>query len=378
MNLFTGISRVAAAVAISWLGMLAMPAEKGPSVAIQWANGNPSAGKAVEFRPAFRGPAETFAWDFGDGTTSSERAPKHVYAEPGTYQVTVTMQGAEGSATTSSVIEVTQSTTLRLLSAAGHAFDVSLHAINPNPAQNHFPPTDQGEAIPQNDVFGYFTLPHIVPIAAGAPVVPEVFVKILDARGIGGDFWVFWGGLTSFEYTLTVRDTVRGTVKLYTNPATGSPGCLGDDTRGFANGTAATATPTVSTTPVVGATRNVRVGQGGGFRFTDDVSGNSTTTIEVGDTVHWIWVSDVHSTTSGTCCTGNGLWDSGEHSGITFDHTFNAEGSFPYFCTVHGTMMTGMVVVQPRGTSGAGTPTPTRNPLTGTPTEIPTRSGGYE
>jgi plastocyanin len=31
----------------------------------------------------------------------------------------------------------------------------------------------------------------------------------------------------------------------------------------------------------------------------------------------------------------------------TFNHTFPSAGSFPYFCTVHGSLMTGMVVVNP-------------------------------
>jgi plastocyanin len=32
---------------------------------------------------------------------------------------------------------------------------------------------------------------------------------------------------------------------------------------------------------------------------------------------------------------------------MTFDRTFPTAGTFPYFCTVHGSMMTGTIVVQP-------------------------------
>ena len=40
-------------------------------------------------------------------------------------------------------------------------------------------------------------------------------MKLLDGRGVNGNFWVFYGGLTDFEYTLTVKDTLNGTTKSY-------------------------------------------------------------------------------------------------------------------------------------------------------------------
>jgi plastocyanin len=118
-------------------------------------------------------------------------------------------------------------------------------------------------------------------------------------------------------------------------------------------GTTATPTPPVGNTPTptppAGTTRIVDVGPGGSMTFVDRVSGNSTTTINVGDTVNWIWQADVHSTTSGTCagtCTPDGVWDSGVGSGLNFSHTFTQAGTFPYFCITHGAMMQGTVVVQ--------------------------------
>ena len=102
-------------------------------------------------------------------------------------------------------------------------------------------------------------------------------------------------------------------------------------------------------TPPAGTTRTVDVGPGGGMTFVDRQSSTSTSTIAVGDTIEWVWVSGVHSTTSGTCtttCAEDGIWDSGSGSGMTFSHTFTQAGSFPYFCEVHGAMMQGTVVVQ--------------------------------
>jgi ELWxxDGT repeat protein len=47
----------------------------------------------------------------------------------------------------------------------------------------------------------------------------EVVLKVLDGRPLNGKFWVFYGALSTVEYTLTVTDTVTGTVKTYINPS---------------------------------------------------------------------------------------------------------------------------------------------------------------
>jgi len=110
----------------------------------------------------------------------------------------------------------------------------------------------------------------------------------------------------------------------------------------------ATPAPTPTPTPQAAQTVVVNVGQGG-LRFVDQLSGNSTTTIHVGDTVRWVWVGGSHSTTSGSCqggCRPDGLWDSGTGSGMTFSRTFNQAGTFAYHCIPHGSAMTGVVQVQ--------------------------------
>ena len=48
------------------------------------------------------GTVESYAWDFGDGSTSAQRSPQHVFDEAGTYDVTLTVtdnSGATGSVT---------------------------------------------------------------------------------------------------------------------------------------------------------------------------------------------------------------------------------------------------------------------------------------
>ncbi|HET9225945.1 MAG TPA: hypothetical protein VFR31_04720, partial [Thermoanaerobaculia bacterium] len=46
----------------------------------------------------------------------------------------------------------------------------------------------------------------------------EVVLKVLDGRGLNNRFWVFYGALSSVDYTLTVTDTQTGQVRTYHNP----------------------------------------------------------------------------------------------------------------------------------------------------------------
>jgi len=72
----------------------------------------------------------------------------------------------------------------------------------------------------------------------------------------------------------------------------------------------------------------------------------ATVTIPRGTTVHWNFVNGVHTTTSGDCCVPDGLWDSDFVTAPgSFDRDFNEAGTFPYFCQVHGVMMTGTINV---------------------------------
>jgi plastocyanin len=58
-------------------------------------------------------------------------------------------------------------------------------------------------------------------------------------------------------------------------------------------------------------------------------------TIQVGDTIHWVWDAGIHCTTACAGMTEN--WGSGMLSqGQTFDHTFTKVGVFGYYCCLHG------------------------------------------
>ena len=58
--------------------------------------------------------------------------------------------------------------------------------------------------------------------------------------------------------------------------------------------------------------------------------------IGLGDKIKWVNNTGFHSTTSGTACTPDGIWDSGVFApGGDFSVTFGTAGLFPYFCIPH-------------------------------------------
>lgn len=59
----------------------------------------------------------------------------------------------------------------------------------------------------------------------------EVAVKVLDARPIDGNFWIFHGSLTALPYRVEILDTLTGEARTYTKTA--SDLCGGYDTGSF-------------------------------------------------------------------------------------------------------------------------------------------------
>ncbi|MFO1417452.1 MAG: PKD domain-containing protein [Methylotetracoccus sp.] len=60
----------------------------------------PSTGAAplpVRFNDTSQGDIDAWVWEFGDGTSSTQRNPSHVYEQPGTYTVTLVVSNQQGS-----------------------------------------------------------------------------------------------------------------------------------------------------------------------------------------------------------------------------------------------------------------------------------------
>lgn len=106
------------------------------------------------------------------------------------------------------------------------------------------------------------------------------------------------------------------------------------------------------TTPLMAADFTVQITNTGGTTFQP-----SSLTINAGDRVNWRNRSSLqHTATSGTGCTGNGIFDTGFMNPNTTSAfvTFNTPGTYPYICIVHCTVMTGTIIVQ-------APPVPTQN-----------------
>jgi len=67
-----------------------------------------------------------------------------------------------------------------------------------------------GTAVPLTSDSGYFWFFN----SANA----ELVVKVLDGRGLNGNFWVFFGALSDVHYIVTITDTRTGFVRAYVNP----------------------------------------------------------------------------------------------------------------------------------------------------------------
>jgi len=154
----------------------------------------------------------------------------------------------------------------------------------------------------------------------------------------------------------TTSTTVTTTTTVTTSPAPTTTSPVPTTTSPVP--TTTSPVPTTTSTTVGGpSTVTVTVGPNGSFVFDQ-----ATVTIRVGDTVHWTWASAGHSVVSGEVINNTNMPDGkfcspnntncatapASLAGATYDHTFTAAGTYPYYCAPHGVIgMVGTVVVQP-------------------------------
>lgn len=102
-------------------------------------------------------------------------------------------------------------------------------------------------------------------------------------------------------------------------------------------------------------------------RVVDNAYDPGTAAVAVGGEVTWTWVgTGIHTVTA-----RDSSFQSNERTnGATFSHTFPTEGTFGYFCEIHGDAMSGVIEVRraaPAPTTAAPRPTPTARPTTARP-----------
>ncbi len=86
----------------------------------------------VQFTPIYTEPGYSYSWDFGDGNTSTNEAPQHVYTNTGTYTVSLTVSDGCSDSTETLDIYVDRFTSVRKVDAN----DIKLN-IYPNPTNSN-------------------------------------------------------------------------------------------------------------------------------------------------------------------------------------------------------------------------------------------------
>ncbi|HZH74824.1 MAG TPA: PKD domain-containing protein, partial [Archangium sp.] len=110
------------------------------TLAVSASDLHPSEGSAVAFSAVLADASATpaFTWDFGDGTTSSEAAPRHAFRDDGVYMVRVRATDADGSREASLSLTVRNASPLvehlSLPDSVSEAQEVVLSALAVDPA----------------------------------------------------------------------------------------------------------------------------------------------------------------------------------------------------------------------------------------------------
>ncbi len=185
-------------------------------------------GLPVTFEDTSTGRVQSRRWDFGDGTGSRNRRIDHVWAEPGFYEVSLTVSDGTTESIASEVFLVEagdpagtceSSAERRCLQDSRYAVTVDWRtaAGSGRGSVVHAGTNDSG-------LFTFFDRNNW-----------EVLIKVLDGCALNGHVWVFGASTTDLGYVIRVTDTVTGTVKEYRNEP-GMPASAITDVTAFPEG----------------------------------------------------------------------------------------------------------------------------------------------
>ncbi len=166
-------------------------------------------GVEVAFTDTSTGTVTTRHWDFGDGATSSAERPRHDWAVPGFYRVSLTVSDGETSSTAfhDVLVEASDPAGTCKPDAETRCLQDSRYEVRAvwwerdgrsGPARVAHAGTNDSA------LFWFFDLSNW-----------EILVKVLDGCSTNGHFWVFGGATTDLGYRITVTDTVTDRARVY-------------------------------------------------------------------------------------------------------------------------------------------------------------------
>ncbi len=186
---------------------------------------NPTLGQMVQFTDTTTPAPGSWAWNFGDpnsGTsnTSTVQNPTHLFSAVGTYQVTMTVPGAN-PVVQAVTVQSTTGTCQQgpgFLCLNGGRFQVNATWTKTDGT------SAAGTAVTLTDDSGYFWFFD--------PANIEMVVKVLNGCSLTNAYWVFAAGLTNVQVDWQVVDMQTGVIYTQQNPQ-GVPFAPVQDTKAF-------------------------------------------------------------------------------------------------------------------------------------------------
>jgi PKD repeat protein len=137
--------------------------------------------------------ADKYAWDFGDGSNSTEQSPSHTYADYGTYTVTLNVEGAGGTSTVTYDVDVPEVQPVVVDGSFGDWDNVAdLYSF----------PDGEGRTLLQAKVIDSKSFLYLY--IKGTASIGNVLQVYIDSDNDGATGWGYWNWFTTpgIEYLM--------------------------------------------------------------------------------------------------------------------------------------------------------------------------------
>ena len=163
-------------------------------------------GQAVTFT-SLETHANSWTWDFGDGTTAPGQTVTHTFTTLAFPNVVLSITGDGTNTIGDSSVAIGFAITDPAVLLLGENGRYQVRATWSSASQGT---NGIGTAVTLTSDTGYFWF--------FSPSNLEVVMKVLDACSFDGHVWVFAGGLTNLNVNITVLDSATGATRTYNNP----------------------------------------------------------------------------------------------------------------------------------------------------------------